>query len=91
MQPTLDSLYEDIILWTRTYHAAHPEDTRDELDIWMDPAVYRPDSPYWPRRNADGTLVDGPPLSPREPERDTRDPEPVAPIFTRRCRRRPHA
>ena len=55
---TLDQLYENIDLWTSNYREAHPEDERDDLDIWMDSAVYRADSPYWPLRDAAGTLID---------------------------------
>jgi hypothetical protein len=49
----LDALYEDITLWTHAYHAAHPDDTRDDLDIWMDRSVYYPESPYWPGPRCD--------------------------------------
>jgi hypothetical protein len=55
---TLDQIYEDIDLWMVNYREAHSEDTRDDLEVFLDETVYHSASPYWPLRDVNGTLVD---------------------------------
>lgn len=44
---TLDELYAQIDAWMAHWRAAHPEDAREELEIFMS-EDYRSDSPSWP-------------------------------------------
>jgi len=49
--------WEDADLWMRNWMAAHPDETRDELDVYMS-SDYDAESPYWPLRDVNGTLID---------------------------------
>lgn len=50
--------WESASLWMTNYREACPDDDREDLDIYLDETVYKPDSPYWPLRDVNGTLID---------------------------------
>jgi len=54
----LSQIYMEIDAWMVTYRQIHPDDDREDIDIFLDGTVYRPDSPYWPHPEGkpDGTL-----------------------------------
>jgi hypothetical protein len=45
---TIHDCYADIDKWMASYRDAHPEDDREDIDIFLDATVYHVDSPYWP-------------------------------------------
>lgn len=54
----ISTAWENADLWMHNYRHAHPEDDREDLDIYLDGTVYHQDSPYWPLRDCTGTLID---------------------------------
>ena len=44
---TMTTAWEDADLWMHNWRAAHPDEEREDLDIYLS-ADYGVDSPYWP-------------------------------------------
>lgn len=54
----ISECWEDAGLWMENYREAHPDDGREDIAIYLDDTVYKPDSPFWPLRDVHGTLID---------------------------------
>lgn len=44
---TISDAWDDAARWMARYRAATPDDERKDIDIYLDPAMYTPMSPYW--------------------------------------------